>query len=74
MGSVKDSDLLAIHEKRLPALSRRLKAGEESYADLAAALLEAAAERREADRWKIYAEDELLAAAGMEAVDAALAE
>ena len=65
--------LRTIHEKRLPALARKLKAEKDSYIDLAAALLEAAAEQRELPQWQIYTEDEMLAAMGMDAVDNVLA-
>ena len=65
--------LRAVHEEKLPALAKRLEAEQGGYEDLAAALLEAAAERREVDRWQIYTEDELLKAVGDEAVAEVLA-
>ena len=65
--------LRAIHEKRLPALAKKLKTDKDSYIDLAAALLETAAARQELPLWQIYTEDELLQALGTEAVDSALA-
>lgn len=66
--SGQECSLREIHEKRLPALARRLEAEEGGYVDLAAALLEAAAKRRELSPWQIYTEEELLQAVGGEAV------
>ena len=65
--------LREVHEQRLPALARQLDAEDGDYRDLAAALLEAAAVRRELPCWKIYTEQELLAAVGDAAVDEVLA-
>ena len=66
--------LRALHEKQLPALAKRLDAEKGDYVDLAAAVLEAAAERRELSPWQIYTEDDLLQAVGGETVRASLAE
>lgn len=63
-----DSDqeisLREVHEERLPALAKRLKAEKGTYTDLAAAVLEAAAEHMDLTRWRVYTEKELLDAAG----------
>lgn len=72
-GAARGMSLRAVHEKLLPALAERLNAEKGgSYVDLAAALLEAAAARRQLTPWQIYTEDELLSAVGGEAFDAGL--
>ena len=57
-------DLRTLCEKQLPALAKRLDAEKGDYTDLAVALLEAAAEQKGADPWKIYTAEELLDAVG----------
>lgn len=59
-----DLSLRALHEERLPALAKKLGAEKGDYTDLAAALLEAAAERQELLPWQICTEEELLSALG----------
>ena len=64
--------LRAVHEKWLPALAKRLgaeKAEKEGYVELAAALLETAAERQGLEPWQIRTEQELLSAMGGDAVE-----
>ena len=61
----RDVTLRKLHEQLLPALAKRLDVEKDAgYTDLAAALLEAAAEGRQLLPWQIFTEDELLAAAG----------
>lgn len=55
--------LRQIHEKILPALSRRLSAGRDDYLSIAAAYLEQAAKQAGAERMSIYTEKELAAIA-----------
>lgn len=55
-----EMSLRQVHEERLPALAKRLKAEKGTYTDLAAAVLDAAAARMELPRWRVYTEDELL--------------
>ncbi len=70
-----ERSLRQIHERTLPALAGTLGVAEGSYRDLAAAVLEWAAARRDAERWHIYTEEELLAAAGgEESLEALLAD
>lgn len=67
-----DMTLRAVHEKWLPALAKRLgveKAEKDGYVELAAALLETAAERRGLEPWQVRTEEELLAAMGGGAVE-----
>ncbi len=72
-GDTRQMSLRTIHEKWLPALARKLKAGDDGYGDLAAALLDAAAARAELSPWRVYTEEELLEAlGGEEAFDEAL--
>lgn len=68
-----DLTLRAVHEERLPALAEKLKAEKGSYVDLAAALLEEAAARKELSPWQIYTEGELLDKLGDGAVEEILA-
>ncbi len=68
-----DLSLRAIHEQRLPALAKRLEAEKGGYIELAAALLEAAALRRELSPWQIYTEREMLRAVGDGEVENVLA-
>lgn len=63
--------LRSLCEKQLPALARRLGAEAGDYVDLAAALLEAAAERESIDPWQICTAEELLERSGGEAALAA---
>lgn len=64
--------LRAVHEKWLPALAKRLgaeKAEKDGYVELAAALLETAAERQGLEPWQVRTEEELLRAMGGGAVE-----
>ena len=61
-----ERSLRQIHERTLPALAGTLGVAEGSYRDLASAVLEWAAARRDTERWHIYTEEDLLAAAGGE--------
>lgn len=61
-----------VHEKRLPALAKRLGVKEGGYVEMAAALLEEAAKRRELTPWRIYTEEEILRAVGPDAVQEAI--
>lgn len=56
--------LRTLCEKQLPALAKRLDAEKGDYIDLAVALVEAAAERKDIDPWQIVTADELLELAG----------
>ena len=69
-----DTSLRTLCEKHLPALARHLGEEKGDYTDLAAAILENAAEHDGIDRWQIWTADDLLKAVGGEsALTAAIA-
>ena len=62
VGAENGWSLRAVHEKLLPELAERADAEKGDYRDILAAALEEAADHIGLDRWKIYAETELLSA------------